>query len=176
MLTIGDKLPEFKLKACIGTEQGKEFKDISSSDYAKQWKVLFAWPLDFTSVCGTEVIEFGKAHEEFTKRNAVVLGFSIDSQYSHLAWRKENPEVKDLPYPMLSDLKRELANALGILHKEAGICYRAAFIVDPNNTIRWVSVNDLPHGRGVSEILRSLDALQTEKATPCNWQKGQNTL
>ena len=101
---------------------------------------------------------------------------STDSQYSHLAWREKHPGLKNLPFPMLSDIKRDLSNALGILHKDAGVCLRATYIVDPSGTIRWASANDLPVGRNVPEVLRVLEALQTEKLTPCNWQKGQATL
>ena len=176
MLTVGYQMPEFKLDACVSYEDGKEFSTISEQDYADQWKVLFSWPLDFTFVCPTEIIEFGKSDSEFQKRNAQLLGMSTDSQYSHLAWRQQHPGIKEVPFPMLADIKRELSESLGILHKEAGVCLRATVIVDPGNTIRFVSVNDLPVGRNVDEVLRVLDALQTEKLTPCNWEAGEATL
>lgn len=132
--------------------------------------------MDFTFVCPTEIAEFGKANSEFEKRNAVLLGASTDSHFVHLAWRQQHPELKNLPFPMLADIKRELSTELGILHKDAGVCLRATFIVNPDGVIRWASANDLPVGRNVAEVLRTLDALQTEKLTPCNWSKGQATL
>jgi lipoyl-dependent peroxiredoxin subunit C len=176
MLTIGDKLPEFNLNACVSLEEGKQFQPITNTTNKGKWQVLFSWPLDFTFVCPTEISEFGNFNSEFEARNAKILGMSTDSQYSHLAWRNSHPELKNLPFPMLADIKRDLSNALGILHKEAGICLRATFIVDPSGTIRWASANDLPVGRSVPEVLRVLDALQTEKLTPCNWKKGEKTL
>jgi alkyl hydroperoxide reductase subunit AhpC len=176
MLTIGDKLPQFSLKACVSAEAGREFQTITESTHSDSWKVLFFWPLDFTFVCPTEIIEFGEKTAEFKKRKCEVLGCSTDSEYSHLAWRKENPDLTALPLPMLADIKRELSTNLGILHKDAGICLRATFIVDPSNTIRWASANDLPVGRNVDEVLRVLDALQTEKLTPCGWTPGKKTL
>lgn len=176
MLTIGNKLPSFRLQACVDIAPGKEFREISDQDYADKWKVLFFWPMDFTFVCPTEIAAFGEHNSEFEKRKAVVLGASTDSQYVHLAWRNQHPALKHLPFPMLADIKRELSESLGILHGDAGVALRATFIVDPKNTIRWVSVNDLSVGRSVEETLRVLDALQTEKLTPCNWKAGQATL
>ena len=176
MLSIGDKLPEFNLKACASTQQGKEFVDVNNSTAKGKWTVLFFWPLDFTFVCPTEIVEFGRQNAEFEKRGAKVFGCSIDSQYVHLAWRRENSELKDVPFPMLADVKRELCAALGILHKEAGVALRATFIADPEGVIRHVSVHDLPTGRNVSEVLRTLDALQTGSLCPVNWEKGKPTL
>ena len=176
MLTIGDKLPAFNLNSCVGLEAGKEFKQISNSTYNGKWLVLFFWPMDFTFVCPTEIAEFGKANAQFEKHNAQVLGASTDSHYVHLAWRQQHPELKTLPFPMLADIKRELSSALGILHKDAGVCLRATFIISPDGTIRWASCNDLPVGRNVDEVVRTLDALQTEKLTPCNWKPGQKTI
>jgi alkyl hydroperoxide reductase subunit AhpC len=176
MLTIGDQLPQFELESCVSLQSGKEFQKISNSTYKGKWLVLFSWPLDFTFVCPTEIIEFGAAKPQFEKCNAQVLGLSTDSQYAHLAWRSQHPGLKELGIPMLADLKRDLSAALGILHKDAGVCLRATFIVDPSGTIRWVSVNDLSVGRNVPEVLRVLEALQTEKLTPCNWKKGEATL
>lgn len=176
MLTIGDKLPAFKLQACVDIAPGKEFREITDQDYSGKWKVLFFWPMDFTFVCPTEIAAFGEQNAEFEKRKAVVLGASTDSHFVHLAWRNQHPALKALPFPMLADVKRELSAGLGILHRDAGVDLRATFIVDPNNTIRWVNVNDLSVGRNVDETVRVLDALQTEKLTPCNWKPGQATL
>jgi alkyl hydroperoxide reductase subunit AhpC len=101
---------------------------------------------------------------------------STDNEYVHLAWRGSHPDLKELPFPMVSDLKRELSTSLGVLDKTEGVALRATFIVDPQGVIRFVSVNDLSVGRNPAEVLRVLDALQTDELCPCNWQKGQNTL
>jgi peroxiredoxin (alkyl hydroperoxide reductase subunit C) len=138
--------------------------------------VLFFWPMDFTFVCPTEIAEFGKRERDFKDRDTQLLGASCDTHYVHLAWRKDHPDLADLPYPMLADTKRELSTALGILHPEEGVPLRATFIVDPEGTIRWASVNDLKVGRNVDEVLRVLDALQTDELCPCNWTAGQETL
>ena len=175
MLTIGDTLPSFKLQAVVGAEK-PEFKEISNETYKGKWLVLFAWPLDFTFVCPTEIAEFGKKAKEFADRDAQVIGLSTDSHFVHLAWRKDHADLKNLPIPMLADQKRELCAQLGILHKTDGVPLRATFIVDPEGVIRWVSVNDLSVGRNVPEVLRTLDALQTDELCPCNWQKGEKTL
>ncbi len=176
MLTVGDKLPAFNLKAVVGLEQGKEFRDITQESYPGKWLVLFFWPMDFTFVCPTEIAGFGKRNGDFADRDAQLLGASTDTHYVHLAWRQQHPDLKSLPYPMLADTKRELAQALGVLHREEGVALRATFIVDPQGIIRWVNVNDLSVGRSVDEVLRVLDALQTDELCPCNWQKGQPTL
>ena len=176
MLSVRDRLPNFKLQACVSTDKGKEFKEISPADYKGKWIVLFAWPMDFTFVCPTEIAEFSKRNADFKDRDAQVLGLSTDSQFVHLAWRKDHPELRNLSFPMLADIKRELSAALGILHPDDGVALRATFIVDPDGIIRWASVNDLKVGRNVEEVLRVLDALQTDELCPCNWKKGDDTL
>ena len=176
MLTVGDKLPEFELQSVVSLESGKEFATVTHRDYPGKWKVLFFWPMDFTFVCPTEIAEFGKMNKAFADRDAQVLGASTDTHYVHLNWRKHNEDLKDLPFPMLADTKRELSSALGVLHKQDGVPLRATFIVDPDGIIRHVSVNDLSVGRNVNEVLRVLDALQTDELCPCNWQKGEETL
>src|SRR3954465_11642800 len=176
MLTVGDRFPEYKLQAVVGLEKGKEFKEVGGADYAGKGKGGFFWPKDFTFVCPTEIAAFGKRNRDFADRDAQLLGVSIDSEYVHLAWRNNHPDLKDLPFPMVADIKRELSSALGVLHKEEGVALRATFIVDPQNVIRFVSVNDLSVGRNPAEVLRVLDALQTDELCPCNWQKGQDTL
>ena len=176
MLSVGDRLPSFALKAAVSLESGKEFADITDASYEGKWRVLFAWPMDFTFICQTEIIEFGKAYGDFSDRDAQLLGMSTDTHHVHLAWRRHHEGLLDLPLPMLADTKRELSSALGILHKTDGVCLRATFIVDPQGEIRWASVNDLSVGRGVPEVLRVLDALQTDELCPCNWQKGEATL
>ena len=176
MLTVGDKLPEFELQACVSLEKGKEFATVTNKSFPGKWLVLFLWPMDFTFICPTEIAEFGRRNKDFADRDAQVLGASTDTHYVHLAWRKDHPELRELPYPMLADTKRELSTALGVLHKTDGVALRATFIVDPEGVIRHVSVNDLSVGRNVDEVLRVLDALQTDELCPCNWQKGQPTL
>lgn len=176
MLTIGDKFPNFNLKAAVSLEKGKEFAEINNASYEGKWKVVFFWPMDFTFICPTEIAEFGKRNRDFADRDAQVLGGSTDSHYVHLAWRNSHADLKDLPFPMLADTKRELTSELGILHKQAGVALRATFIVDPEGTIRWVSVNDLSVGRNVDDTLRVLDGLQSGELCPCNWEKGEDTL
>ncbi len=176
MLTIGDRFPAFKLKAAVSLEKGKEFKDVASDDEPGKWKVVFFWPKDFTFICPTEIAAFGKRNRDFEERDARVLGVSTDNEYVHLAWRKNHPDLKDLPFPMLSDLKHDLVSALGIKHRDEGVAMRATFIVDPDGVIRFVSVTDLDVGRNVDEVLRVLDALQTDELCPCNWHKGEPVL
>lgn len=175
MLTIGQKFPEFKLTGVVSADQKTAFTPITNATYKGKWLVVFAWPKDFTFVCPTEIATFGKLDKDFKDRDAQVLGMSTDSDYVHLAWRQNHKDLTHLPFPMLSDIKHELATALGILH-EAGVCNRATFIVDPNGIIRHVSVNDLKVGRNVNEILRILDALQTDELCQCNWNKGDAPL
>jgi len=176
MLTIGDKLPEFKLQAVVSREKGKEFQEITNKSYTGKWLVLFFWPMDFTFICPTEIAEFGKNNAAFAERGAQVLGASTDTHFVHLAWRNDHKDLKDLPFPMLADTKKELASALGVVHKTDGVALRATFIVDPEGIIRWASVNDLSVGRNVKEVVRTLDALQTDELCPCNWEKGQPVL
>jgi peroxiredoxin (alkyl hydroperoxide reductase subunit C) len=176
MQTVGQKFPDFSLQAVVSTAPGEEFREITNTTHAGKWRVIFFWPMDFTFVCPTEIAEFGRKNPEFAKRNAQVLGGSTDTHYVHLAWRESHPDLKNLPFPMLADTKRELSTALGILHPTEGVCLRATFIVDPDNVIRFASVNDLAVGRNVDEVLRVLDALQTGELTACGWKPGEPTL
>jgi lipoyl-dependent peroxiredoxin subunit C len=176
MLGVGHKFPAFSLQATVGLEKGKTFQTISDNDYSGKWKIYFFWPKDFTFVCPTEIAAFGKLNGEFADRDAQVLGGSTDSEFVHLAWRQNHEDLKNLPFPMLADIKRELCTALDILDPQEGVAQRATFIVDPHNVIRYVSVNDLSVGRNPQEVLRVLDALQTDELCPCNWQKGQEVL
>jgi lipoyl-dependent peroxiredoxin subunit C len=176
MIGIGERFPEWKLKAVTSLEKGKEFTNLSNTQFKGKWQVVFFWPKDFTFICPTEIAEFGKRHKDFKDRDAVVLGASIDTEFVHLAWRQNHPDLKNLPYPMLADVKRELSTSLGILHKEEGVSLRATYIVDPDGIIRWLNVNDLSVGRNVDEVIRALDALQTDELCPCNWKKGEPTL
>ncbi len=176
MLTVGDQFPEYALQAAVSLDKGREFQEITPQSYPGQWKVVFFWPMDFTFVCPTEIAAFGRRERDFADRDTQVLGVSTDTHFVHLAWRRQHEDLRELPFPMLADTKRELAEALGVLHKQDGVALRATFIVDPAGIIRHVSVNDLSVGRNVDETLRTLDALQTDELCPCNWQKGQPTL
>lgn len=176
MLTIGERLPAFDLNAVISIDPDKAFQRIDQASNPGKWKVLFFWPKDFTFVCPTEIAAFGKLNTEFNDRDAVIYGVSIDSEFVHLAWRNNHADLKNLPFPMLADIKRELSSSLGVLDKNEGVALRATFIVDPEGVIRFVSVNDMNVGRNPEETLRVLDALQTDELCPCNWKKGDEFL
>ena len=176
ILGVGEKFPEFSLQAVVSIEKDKEFTTIDSKALNGKWTVVFFWPLDFTFVCPTELASFNDNLEDFDDRDAQVFGASTDSQFVHLAWRKDHDDLRKLNYPMLADNKKDLSEALGILHDTEKVPLRATYIVDPDGIIRWVSVNDLSVGRNVKEIIRTLDALQTDELCPCNWEKGQETL
>src|ERR1700742_1538404 len=176
MLTIGDKFPDFSVQGVVSTDPHTAFRDFTQDSDKGKWKLVFFWPKDFPFVCPTEIAGFGKLNGDFNDRDAVLYGVSTDSEFVHLAWRQNHADLKALPFPMLADLKRELSSALGILDKSEGVCLRATFIVDPEGIIRFVSVNDLSVGRNPQEVLRVLDALQTDELCPCNWQKGEDVL
>ena len=176
MLGIGQKFPKYSLTGVVSNDPAKAFQAIDSNTYKGKWRVVFFWPTDFTFVCPTEIAAFGKIEKEFKARDAQVLGVSTDNEYVHLAWRAAKDELKNLPFPMLSDIKRELTTELGILDKDAGVAQRATYIVDPEGVIRFVYVTDLSVGRNPEEVLRVLDALQTDELCPCNWKKGEETL
>ena len=175
MLTVGDKFPEFDLTACVSLEKGKEFQQITQNSHPGRWKVVFFWPMDFTFICPTEIVEFDKHRTDFADRDAVVIGGSTDNEFSHLAWRNAHPNLADLKTPLVH-ITPKFGNELGILHKDAGVALRVTFVVDPDGIIRSVSVYDLSVGRNVSEVLRTLDALQTDELCPCNWQQGEETI
>ena len=176
MLTVGDKFPSFDLNAVVDIDPAKAFERITDQSNQGKWKIVFFWPKDFTFVCPTEIAAFGKLNGDFNDRDAEVYGASIDSEFVHLAWRQNHADLKDLPFAMLADIKRELSSALGILDKNEGVAMRATYIVDPEGIIRFASVTDLNVGRNTQEVLRVLDALQTDELCPCNWQKGQDVL
>ncbi|MCU1691961.1 MAG: alkyl hydroperoxide reductase/Thiol specific antioxidant/Mal allergen [Frankiales bacterium] len=183
MLTIGDQFPAYELTALVGGDLNKVaaaapedfFTEIDSHTYAGKWRVVFFWPKDFTFVCPTEIAAFGKLNEDFADRDTQVLGASVDNEFVHYAWRKQHEDLRDLPFPMLSDLKRELASACGVLNAD-GVADRATFIIDPDNEIQFAMVTAGSVGRNVDEVLRVLDALQTDELCPCNWRKGAGTL
>jgi lipoyl-dependent peroxiredoxin subunit C len=176
MQGIGRRFPEFALTGVVSNDVKSAFQSFTHDSFRGKWKVVFFWPKDFTFVCPTEIAAFGRLEREFQARDAQLLGVSIDSEYVHLAWRRDKEELKALPFPMLADVKRELSGALGILDPEAGVAQRATFIVDPQGVIRFVYVTDLNVGRSPEEVLRVLDALQTDELCPCNWQNGDETL
>lgn len=176
MKTIGEKFPNFALTSVVSNDINTAFEPINQNTHKGKWLIIFSWPKDFTFVCPTEIAEFGRLNDEFNDRDAQVLGLSTDSEFVHLAWRTAKEELSDLPFPMVSDIKRELSTELGILNKAEGVANRATFIVDPEGVIRFVMVNDLSVGRNPKEVLRVLDALQTDELCPCNWQKDEATL
>lgn len=176
MLKIGDTFPSYHLKGVISASIKDAFIDVNQDHYHDKWKVYFFWPKDFTFVCPTEIAEFGKLYDEFMDRDAQLLGVSTDSEFVHLAWKEQKSELRNLPFPMLSDIKRNLTHSLGILDEKEGVAQRGTFIVDPQNIIRFIMVTDLNVGRNPKEVLRILDALQTDELCPCNWQKGEKTL
>lgn len=171
MAKVGEPAPNFTLDAVVGTE----FKKISLADYRGKWVVLFFYPLDFSFVCPTEIRGFNQALDSFGKLNAVVLGASVDSKYSHLAWIKRG-DLGDLKYPLLSDFKKETAERYGILDEEEGAALRGLFIIDPNGVLQYELVQNLSVGRSVEETLRVLEALQTGELCPLGWHKGEKTL
>jgi peroxiredoxin (alkyl hydroperoxide reductase subunit C) len=121
MLSVGEQFPDFTLTAVVSTNKDNAFKTITNEDYKGKWRIFFFWPKDFTFVCPTEIAAFGKLNKEFHDRDAQVLGGSIDSDFVHLAWRNNHADLKDLPFPMLSDIKRDLCSTLGILDENAGV-------------------------------------------------------
>lgn len=176
MLGVGQKFPEFSVTATVSLEKDKQFQTIDEESYSGKWKLVFFWPKDFTFVCPTEIAAFGKLSNEFADRDCQVLGCSVDSEFVHLAWRNDHEDLRNLPFPMLADVKRELSEALGILDPNAGVSQRATYLVDPEGIIRFVSVTDMSVGRNPEEVLRVLDALQTDELCPCNWKKGEDTI
>lgn len=176
MLTVGQEFPQYKVKGVVGNTISEGFKEFDNESHKGKWAVYMFWPKDFTFVCPTEISAYGNLHADFEAANAQVYGVSTDSEFVHLAWRNNHPDLKTLPYPMLSDITRELSWELGVLHEEEGVCLRATYIVDPEGIIRHVSVNDLNVGRNAEETLRLLKAFQTGELTPCNWRAGEEVI
>ncbi|GAB3685275.1 peroxiredoxin [Actinocorallia lasiicapitis] len=175
MLTIGDQFPEYSMTACVSLDADNAFATIDQKSYEGKWRAVFFWPKDFTFVCPTEIAEFGRLNEDFADRDCQVLGVSTDNEFTHYNWRKNHEDLRDLPFPMLSDLNRQLTTDLGILTKD-GVAQRATFLIDPDNEIQFVMVTAGSVGRNVKEVLRVLDALQSDELCPCNWNKGEGTL
>jgi alkyl hydroperoxide reductase subunit AhpC len=171
--------PDFKAQAVM---PNKGFQEISLSEHKGKYVLLFFWPLDFTFVCPTEIIALSDRNEEFAKLNVQILGVSVDSHYTHLAWRNTSrPEggLGEIDYPMISDLNKEISRAYGVL-LPSGIALRGLFLIDKNGIVRHQIVNDLPLGRSVDEALRMVKALQYVEqhgeVCPANWREGARTI
>src|SRR5579859_425148 len=171
MLMVGQKAPEFSLEGVVGKG---DFKKFSLQDFKGKWVVFFFYPLDFTFVCPTEIQEFSKREGDFRKLNAVVLGCSVDSKYSHKEWINGN--LGQLTYPLLSDMNREVSRKYGALIEDSGFATRATFVVDPDGTLQYALYHNTNVGRSVNETLRVLEALQTGERCPAEWKKGEKTL
>ena len=168
---IGQMAPQFKGQAYVNGQM----KEISLSDYKGKWVVLFFYPLDFTFVCPTEILEFNKKYDEFKKKNAELIGASIDSVYSHKGWCEQGGLGK-LNFPLLSDITKKISQDYGILLEDKGISLRGTFIIDPEGKVRAMTVHDLQVGRSVDETVRVLTAFQTGELCPVGWTPGQKTL
>ncbi len=182
MPQVTSQAPDFKATAVVGDA----FKEIKLSDYKGKWVVLFFYPLDFTFVCPTEIIEYDTKLDEFKKLGAEVLGVSIDSEFSHLAWKKTPKKeggIGEIKYPLIADKTKEIAKSFGVLVEsgpDAGVALRGTFLIDPKGVIRQATVNDLPVGRNIDEALRLIRAFQfVEKhgeVCPANWDEGKKTM
>ena len=173
MLTVGDKFPEYSVKCNVGSDP-ESLKGLTNADYDGKWVCYFFYPKDFTFICPTEIAEFNTQLAEFNDRDCEVVGGSTDNEYCHLAWCQSHDDLKELAYPLIG--AQRLAHDLGIVDPNADVCLRATFLVDPNGVVQWSSANALSVGRNVNEILRVLDAIQSDELCPCNWKKGDPTL
>ena len=182
MLGVGDKLPEFKVmgvkpKFMSHEENGQSaFEEITQDSFEGKWKVIFYYPKDFTFVCPTEIVEFAKLNDDFEDRDCVVMGGSTDNEFCKLAWRREHKDLAHLNQWSFADTNGSLLDGLGVRDRETGVALRATFIVDPHNVIQQVSVNSLSVGRNPKEILRLVDALQSDELCPCNRPVGGETI
>lgn len=176
MLTVGNNFPQFNLKATVAIDSlDNAFADINNNTYQGKWLCVFFYPKDFTFVCPTEIKGFADVNAQFKDRDCQILAASTDSEHVHLAWRRDHKDLRLLPFPMLADINKDLTRELGILDEE-GVAKRAAFLVDPDGVIRFVYVTEGSVGRNPAEVLRVLDALQTDELCPCNWSRGEETL
>ena len=182
MLSVGQKLPDFKLvgvkpKFNHHEENGvSAFEALNQDSFEGKWKVIFFYPKDFTFVCPTEIVAFASLARDFEDRDAVVLGGSTDNEHSKLGWRREHPDLDKLPIWQFADNSGAFARALGVLNEDEGVAYRATFVVDPFNVVQHVYMTNLNVGRNPQDTLRVLDALQTDELCPCNRQVGGETL
>jgi alkyl hydroperoxide reductase subunit AhpC len=179
MRLVGNKAPYFKAQAVVGSE----FKEISLDTYKGKWKILYFYPLDFTFVCPTEITAFSDAHAKFQELNCEVIGCSIDSQFSHLAWTKQARNqggLGELKHPLLADVTKTIGRDYGVLMEDAGITLRGLFIIDDKDVIQHATINNLGVGRNVEETLRLVEAFQyTAKhgeVCPAGWTKGKATM
>jgi peroxiredoxin 2/4 len=175
---VGRKAPDFTAAAVMPDGSIKE--DFKLSDYRGKPVVLFFWPLDFTFVCPSEIIAHDHRLEGFKERGVQLIGVSIDSQFTHHAWRKTQPKnggIGEVQFPMVADVSHSIMNAYGIAHPDAGVAMRASFLIDKEGVVQHQVVNNLPLGREVDEMLRMVDALQFHEehgeVCPAGWQKGQ---
>ncbi|WP_439096664.1 redoxin domain-containing protein [Geobacter sulfurreducens] len=168
---VGEPAPAFSLEAVVN----KEFKRVNLADYRGKWVVLFFYPGDFTFVCPTEIRGFNAAVDRFTELNAVVLGASVDSKFSHLAWINRG-DLGDLKFPLLADNKKEATIRYGILDEKEGVALRGLFIIDPNGVLQYQVVQTPSVGRSVEETIRVLEALQTGELCPLGWKPGEKTI
>ncbi|MES2273348.1 MAG: peroxiredoxin [Chlamydiota bacterium] len=180
MSLVGKKVPDFRAKAVI---KDKIYEDFCLSDYLGKYVVFFFYPLDFTFVCPTELHAFQERLREFEKRGAQVVGCSVDSCFSHIAWLntpKSQGGIQGVSYPIVSDIHKSIASAFDVLNEEEGIAYRGLFLIDRDGIARHQLVNDLPLGRSVDEVLRLLDALifheKHGEVCPANWEAGDRAL
>ncbi|MCE2837993.1 MAG: peroxiredoxin [Cyanobacteriota bacterium] len=177
---VGLAAPDFTATAVVD----QEFKEVSLSHYRGKYVVLFFYPLDFTFVCPTEITAFSDRYAEFSSRNTEVLGVSVDSQFSHLAWvqtDRKNGGLGDIAYPLVADLNKTIARDYQVLDEDAGIALRGLFIIDPDGVVMHSTINNLPVGRSVDETLRVLQAFQyvqshPDEVCPANWTPGEKTM
>ncbi|HEY2810439.1 MAG TPA: peroxiredoxin [Rhabdochlamydiaceae bacterium] len=179
-LLIGKPAPNFTAMAVV---QGNIVDTFSLADFQGKYVVLFFYPLDFTFVCPTELHAFQEKLPEFEARNAQVIACSVDSVYSHLAWLNTpylSGGIEGIEYPLVSDLNKEISSQYQVLDADKCVAYRGLFIIDPKGTVRHMLVNDLPVGRNVDEVLRTLDAIAAHEESgdvcPANWSRGKKTL
>jgi peroxiredoxin (alkyl hydroperoxide reductase subunit C) len=179
-LRVGQVAPDFEATAVID----QEFKTIKLSQYRGKYVVLFFYPLDFTFVCPTEITAFSDRQNDFAAINTEILGVSVDSVFSHLAWvqtDRKSGGLGDLAYPLVSDIKKEISTAYNVLDPEAGIALRGLFIIDKEGVIQHATINNLAFGRNVDETLRILQAIQyvqthPDEVCPAGWKPGDKTM
>ena len=178
-LRVGHQAPDFTATAVVD----QEFKEISLSQYRGKYVVLFFYPLDFTFVCPTEITAFSDRYTDFSSKNCEILGVSVDSKFSHLAWiqtPRNQGGIGDINYPLVADLNKEIGNAFNILDDE-GKALRGLYLIDPDGVIVHATINNLPVGRNVDETLRLLQAFQyvqsnPDEVCPANWTPGEKTM
>ncbi len=176
---VTKQAPDFCAKAVMGDNS---IKDLKLSDYKGKYVLLFFYPLDFTFVCPTEIIAFDKKLDEFTKRGVEVIGVSVDSEYSHFAWKNtpvDKGGIGQIKYPLVADITKNISRAYGVLFDEA-VALRGLFLIDKEGIVRHCVINDLPLGRSVDEAIRMVEALQHfEKygeVCPANWKEGEEAM